>query len=55
MYSWIWHRLPGPRPVRLLLSLLLGLAVVAVLFTVVFPWVETALPFLQVTVESRRV
>lgn len=52
MYAWIWRHLPGPWPVRLLLGAVLTAAVVAVLFTVVFPWAEDALPFLDVTVDS---
>ncbi|RZS91244.1 hypothetical protein EV189_0480 [Motilibacter rhizosphaerae] len=50
MYAWIWRHLPGPWPVRTLLSLVLLAATVAVLFTVVFPWAEQALPFTRVTV-----
>ncbi|MGN6332865.1 MAG: hypothetical protein ACTHOD_14640 [Motilibacteraceae bacterium] len=52
MYGWIWRHLPGPWPVRALTSLVLAGAVVAALFTVVFPWAEHSLPFLQVTVDS---
>ena len=52
MYGWIWRRLPGPLPVRLLLALALAAAVVALLFTVVFPWVEPRLPFTDVTVDD---
>ena len=51
MYGWIWRRLPGPVPLRLLLALLLAALVVLVLFTTVFPWAENSLPFLDVTVE----
>ncbi|HEY4314541.1 MAG TPA: hypothetical protein VGO19_03430 [Actinomycetes bacterium] len=53
MYAWIWRNLPGPVPVRLLISLALVVAVIALLFTVVFPWAEKALPFLHVTVNSQ--
>lgn len=52
MYPWIWRHLPGPLPVRLLLAVVLAAAVVALLFTVVFPWVEPRLPFTDVTVRS---
>lgn len=52
MYGWIWRHLPGPVPVRLLLALALVAATVVLLFTVVFPWAEHALPFLDVTVEA---
>ena len=44
MYGWIWRHLPGPFPVRLLTALLLLSAVLIVLFGVVFPLVEAALP-----------
>lgn len=52
MYLWIWRHLPGPRPVRTLLALTLVAAVVLLLFTTVFPWAESSLPFLQVTVDQ---
>ncbi|NHC46437.1 hypothetical protein [Motilibacter aurantiacus] len=52
MYGWIWRRLPGPLPVRLLLVAVLLAAAVYLLFTVVFPWAESALPFLEVTVDD---
>jgi hypothetical protein len=52
MYAWIWRRLPGPWPLRALVALGLFLAVVALLFTVVFPWAEHGLPFLDVTVDE---
>jgi hypothetical protein len=53
MYAWIWRNLPGPVPVRVLISLALVVVVVALLFAVVFPWAEQALPFLHVTVNSQ--
>ncbi|MHB1613514.1 MAG: hypothetical protein ACYCXA_13600 [Actinomycetes bacterium] len=49
MYAWIWHRLPGPWPVRTLLGLVLLLLVVVVLFTLVFPAVSGWLPIDRVT------
>ena len=52
MYGWIWRHLPGPLPVRALLTLVLLTAAVAVLFLVVFPWVDPLLPFNQVTVDG---
>jgi hypothetical protein len=52
VYSWIWHRLPGNGLVRAFLSLVLFLAVVAVLFQWVFPWAEPLLPFGDVTVNN---
>ena len=53
MYTWIWRHLPGPMAVKLLQTLLLLLAVVALLLFVVFPWVEPHLPINQVTVPNK--
>ena len=52
MYAWIWRKLPGPTPVRVLEALVLTVAVVLLLFTVVFPWLEPRLPFNDVTVDD---
>jgi hypothetical protein len=51
VYTWIWRTLPGGLPGKLLGSLLLLAAAVALLFFVVFPAVEPLLPFSDVTVE----
>ena len=51
MYGWIWRVLPGGLPGKLLGSLLLLTAAVALLFLVVFPAVEPLLPYSEVTVE----
>ena len=45
MYAWIWHHLPGPVPLRVLLSIVLILGAIALLFVWVFPWVETQIEF----------
>jgi hypothetical protein len=52
MYSWIWRHLPGGTAIKALLSLVLVLAVCALLLFVVFPWVEPQLPFTAVTVDQ---
>jgi hypothetical protein len=52
MYPWIWRHLPGPVPLRLATAVALAGIVVVVLFTLVFPWAEHTLPFLQVTVNE---
>lgn len=52
MYVWIWRHLPGGLPGKLAGSLLLLVAVVLLLFAVVFPAVEPLLPFNDVTVEA---
>lgn len=53
MYAWLWRRVPGPTWLRLLVVIVAALLVVMALFTWVFPWVETHLPFNDVTVDSR--
>ena len=52
MYSWIWRHLPGGTAIKGLLSLVLVLAVCALLLFVVFPWIEPHLPFTAVTVDQ---
>jgi hypothetical protein len=49
VYSWIWRNLPGPTAARIGQAVLLFLLVVALLFFVVFPWLEPYLPFDRVT------
>jgi hypothetical protein len=49
MYGFLWRHLPGPRWAKSLELLALFLAVVALLFYVVFPWVDPLLPFNDVT------
>ena len=50
MYVWIWRHLPGPLAVRMLQTLILLLAVIALLMFVIFPVVEPHLPISQVAV-----
>lgn len=50
MYVWIWRRLPGPLPAKLALAALIGAAVVALLMLVVFPAIESWIPFTRVAV-----
>jgi hypothetical protein len=52
MYVWIWRHLPGGTVSRAVVSLLLVLAVCALLLFVVFPWLEPFLPFNDVTVDG---
>ena len=52
MYGWIWRRLPGGVPSKVIGSAILVLAVVALLFLVVFPYVDPRLPFSDVTVDQ---
>ena len=50
MYEWIWRKLPGGMPGKVIGSAILILAVVALLFLVVFPYLDPRLPFSDVTV-----
>ena len=50
MYGWIWRKLPGGWPGKMAGSFLLVLGSLALLFFVVFPWIEPRLPFNHVTV-----
>jgi hypothetical protein len=52
VYTWIWRHLPGNTAVKSVESLLLVLAVAAVLLFVVFPQIEPLLPFTEVTVTT---
>lgn len=52
VYTWIWRRLPGGFPGKLLGSLVLVAAVVLVLFLWVFPWAGPKLPINHVTVDG---
>lgn len=51
-YGFIWRILPGPKPVKILLYAVLILAVVAALFTWVFPVLEPYMPGNDITVEE---
>lgn len=50
MYGWLWRRLPGPLPLRLLQLLLLAALVVAACFLWLFPAVAPYVPVNQGTV-----
>ena len=54
MYTWIWRHLPGPLAIKLVQTLLLLLAVTALLLFVIFPWIEPHLPINQVTVPNHK-
>lgn len=41
MYGMVWRRLPGPLAVRIVTAALLLLAVLALLWFVVFPFVDS--------------
>ena len=50
MYGFLWRRMPGPWPVRAMLSLVLVLALVAALFVWGFPMLAPLMPFNDGTV-----
>ncbi|WP_329105641.1 hypothetical protein OG792_33185 [Micromonospora sp. NBC_01699] len=50
MYAWIWRRLPFGLVGKLVGSVALTAATVALLWYVVFPWAEPLLPFDDVQV-----
>lgn len=50
MYAWLYRRLPGPTPVRILVVLILLAAVFLLLMEVVFPAVEPYMPYSDVSV-----
>ena len=52
MYTWLWRKLPGNTAAKVAECTVLFLAVAAVLFFVVFPYVEPRLPFNDVTVNQ---
>jgi hypothetical protein len=52
MYGTLWRRLPGPWPVKVLLSLVLVLIVVAVCFLWLFPAIAPYMPFNENSVQS---
>lgn len=43
MYGALWHALPGPWPVKLVIVLALVAAIVYALITWVFPWIDSLL------------
>lgn len=48
MYEWIWHRLPGSTATRAMSMLIIGVALAAMLWFLVFPWITGVLPVDQV-------
>lgn len=50
MYGYLWRALPGPRPGKAALAILIAVALVLLLMEVVFPWVSAQMPYSDVTV-----
>ncbi len=52
MYTWIWRHLPGSLALKWVQTVIIVLAVAALLLFVIFPIVEPHLPINQVTVDG---
>lgn len=52
MYGTLWRMLPGPWPVKVLLSLVLVVVVVAICFLWLFPAIAPFMPFNGNSVQS---
>ena len=52
MYGALWRLLPGPRPVKALLSLILVVAAVLVCFIWLFPAIAPLMPFNDNSVQT---
>lgn len=50
MYAALWRVLPGPWPVKLIITLVLLVAVFLLLMEVVFPYISTLMPYNRVAV-----
>ncbi|AQQ16286.1 hypothetical protein CGLAU_11775 [Corynebacterium glaucum] len=50
LYGLFWRTLPGPPPVKWLLTLIIAAAVFFLLMEVVFPWVSAQMPYNDVAV-----
>lgn len=50
MYGYLWSVLPGPRPVKALLVIVLLVGFVLLLMEFLFPWVSEHMPYSDVTV-----
>lgn len=52
MYAALWHALPGPWWVKLVIVLALLVGVFFLLMEVVFPWVGPMMPWNEVSVQQ---
>lgn len=51
MYAWLWHHIPGPTLVRVGVVALALAALFVLLMEVVYPAVESAMPYSDVAVD----
>jgi hypothetical protein len=47
---WLWAKLPGNAFIKTVIATVLAVAIVVVLFEVVFPWISVRLPYQEQTV-----
>jgi hypothetical protein len=52
VYAWLWRKLPGPPRARAPIAIVLAAAAVAVLWYVVFPFLEPMVTLDEVTVRK---
>lgn len=52
MYHALWRILPGPVWLRIIILLVLLAAVLYLLFTTVFPWVQSLIPVPEATIDT---
>lgn len=50
MYGWLWRQIPGPIPVRVLVTLIAVVALFFLLMEVIYPLIEQAMPISDVSV-----
>ncbi|WJZ03898.1 hypothetical protein [Corynebacterium freiburgense] len=50
MYGFIWRAIPGPWPIKLLVSLVLLVGVFLLLMEVIFPYISVLMPYNDVAV-----
>lgn len=50
MYGWYWRNLPGPAPLKILITVVLLAVVFLLLMEVIFPWLAPMLPYNDVAV-----
>lgn len=50
MYQYLWNKLPGSWPIKLVITLIILAAIFMLLMEVVFPWVSSYMPYNDVAV-----
>lgn len=50
MYAALWRKLPGPAPVKWLLTVVILTGLFFLLMEVIYPWVSSMMPYNDVAV-----